>query len=407
MAEPRNSDSTEEGVGGSDLRADHVHGTIRWIPIVVAALGLLFVISSLWWLGSSLTSAEQRAADALPPPARPVVVPVEWRELVDTVVVRGDVKPSEHGLLEVQWSGTSEGIAVISAPLPELGETISEGGVVAEVSGRPIFLMEGQVPLWRELGSGDQGRDVVALQGFLVRLGASIGDEPGIFGPATASAVARFYEDVGYPPMFRESPSSGPIVPFGEVVVIQAAPAYVAAVTASLGGTVGGPILTLASSELVVESLLDPQAANLIEVGAAAFVESETTGNTATGRVASIAPNSETTPQGRTGHRTVIAVDGGLEPNWLGLNVRVTITDASTGQPALVVPESALYAQADGLVRVVVQTDAGTFVEVPVRVGMTAGGFAVVTSSDDAVHEGALVVVSGDWRSAQSDTGQK
>lgn len=390
-----------------DLDTGQAFSRRRWRLALTSVVVLLLVIGSLWWLGSRLTTPEQRAADASPPPASPVVVPVEQRVLSDTVIVRGDVKPSEHGLLDVEWRGSLDGgVAVVSAPLPEQGDEISEGDVVAEVSGRPIFLMEGAVPLWRELEPGDEGSDVALLQAFLVRLGATIDDEAGHFGHDTASAVADLYRSNGYPVRIPEGLDFGTTVPFGEILVIEATPAYVATVASRIGSQVEGPILTLASSELIVESLLDAAAASLVEVGAHVVLSAEATGATAAGTVISVASTPQTTDDGRSGYRTVIAADEGLDPTWLGLNVRVTIADTESGDLALVVPESALYAQAGGVTRVVVQLENGSYSEVEVEVKLTAGGFAAVSSANEILSEGALVVVSGDWRSASTERRQ-
>lgn len=499
------------------------------------------------------------------------MVPIELRVLTDTVIVRADVKPSEYGVLPVEWLGTlDDGIAVISSPLPNQGDSVAEGEVVAEISGRPIFLMAGSVPIWRRLEPGAQGSDVANLQAFLRRLGAAIDDQEGHFGPDTAMAVAELYRSNGYPVVvagsqeasaiehalqevesardgLRQSqralrdasagaPNSaileaeaevrsarrdvenvriqneallaqanaevaaaedrlarlnaeadpdpdeladaelalttaagnreiaiatadsalasardrvgiveqrlrelrtppdvsaardavaasqrqltsaeerydalvataGGAVPFGEILVIDATPAYVASVTARLGSRVDGSFITLASSELIVEALLDVQAASLVDVGAPVLLSAEATGTSATGVVVSVADIPKTTEQGRSGYQTIIAVPEGLDPAWLGLNVRVTIADAEAGEATLVVPESALYTQADGSTRVVIQLDDGSYMEVNVQVEFTAAGFASIAASDNRVREGALVVVSGDWRGAQPTGG--
>ena len=55
--------------------------------------GLIAVSGVSWWLGSRAQSPEQAAARASEPEASWIAVPVEFRELAATVVVRGGCSP--------------------------------------------------------------------------------------------------------------------------------------------------------------------------------------------------------------------------------------------------------------------------------------------------------------------------
>ncbi|HQZ34280.1 MAG TPA: peptidoglycan-binding domain-containing protein [Ilumatobacteraceae bacterium] len=83
---------------------------------------------------------------------------------------------------------------------PAAGTEVVEGQVVVEVSGRPVFVMQGDVPVYRSLQPGMAGPDVVQLQAALTRLGFSP-DADGVFGEATKQAVTALYSAAGFAPM--------------------------------------------------------------------------------------------------------------------------------------------------------------------------------------------------------------
>ena len=93
-----------------------------------------------------------------------------------------------------------EGDAVITGIDAVTGDEVTEGTRVIEVSGRPVFILEGAVPVYRTLRPGMDGADVAELQAALVRLGYAP-DVDGSFGEATKVAVTAFYKAAGYEPL--------------------------------------------------------------------------------------------------------------------------------------------------------------------------------------------------------------
>ncbi len=81
------------------------------------------------------------------------------------------------------------------------GDEVIEGQRVVEVSGRPVFVMTGAVPVYRTLRPGMTGEDVTQLQQALTRLGCAVIDEPGVYGDSTKACVAQLYNDAGYDPV--------------------------------------------------------------------------------------------------------------------------------------------------------------------------------------------------------------
>ena len=171
-------------------------GRRRWWLIGVAALVAASGVS--WWLGSRAQSPSQAAARAAEPGASWITARVERRVLASTVVLRGDVRPQVA--LQVGVPSSVEGEGVVTRIPPAAGSEVQEGSVIVEVSGRPVFVLRGDVPVYRSLKPGMSGADVAQLQAALVRLGYAP-DESGVFGEATKRAVAAFYEAAGFEPV--------------------------------------------------------------------------------------------------------------------------------------------------------------------------------------------------------------
>ncbi|MEM8902737.1 MAG: peptidoglycan-binding domain-containing protein [Actinomycetota bacterium] len=121
---------------------------------------------------------------------------VELRALTARVTVIGDVAASGDAVVTV--SGAPDGPGVVTATGTAAGATVDEGDVLAEVDGRPIFLIGGATPVFRDLGPGDEGTDVGQLQEALIRLGVLTGEPTGVFDAATQAAMAELYTAAGY-----------------------------------------------------------------------------------------------------------------------------------------------------------------------------------------------------------------
>jgi peptidoglycan hydrolase-like protein with peptidoglycan-binding domain len=168
---------------------------------VVALVVLLVSGGVAWWVGSRVQSPEQAAARASEPVASWVSVGVERRVLSSTVVVRGDVIPEVSVAVGVPSS--VEGAGVVTRLGPAVGASVSEGVAVVVVSDRPVFVVEGAVPVFRSLSPGMSGDDVAQLQASLVRLGFSP-EVDGFFGQLTKEAVSAWYASNGFEPVWSE-----------------------------------------------------------------------------------------------------------------------------------------------------------------------------------------------------------
>ena len=70
--------------------------------------------------------------------------------------------------------------------------------MLVEVTTRPVFVLQGELPMYRRLVIGTEGPDVVQLEQAMVRLGYDPGTVDTVFDASTAAAVEQMYADAGY-----------------------------------------------------------------------------------------------------------------------------------------------------------------------------------------------------------------
>lgn len=173
-------------------------GTQRTIVLIgvtaVVALGAGIGLSRF------IISPAEAAAEAAAPEAGPITVPVEFRTLANDVVIRGDA--TYEGSTEVNLeAGDFGGAAIVTGKVPDVGSTLGAGDVLLEVTGRPVIVLEGDLPVYRSLRAGSEGPDVVQLKKALKKLGFfEGGTKNDVYGSGTAAAVKALYDSVGYEP---------------------------------------------------------------------------------------------------------------------------------------------------------------------------------------------------------------
>ncbi|MFD5409798.1 peptidoglycan-binding domain-containing protein [Streptomyces nojiriensis] len=165
--------------------------------LVVAAVAVVLFGSSgsVWWIASQARTPEQRASNAAAPPPSQITGKVSDQQLVERMELTGKVETASRTTITgVQPQGTSR--AVVTALPAAAGKSLKAGAVVAEVSGRPVLLLPGRFPAYRDLKAGDKGPDVQQLQRALQPLyGTAVN---GTYGPATVEAVRKLYVAAGY-----------------------------------------------------------------------------------------------------------------------------------------------------------------------------------------------------------------
>lgn len=178
--------------------ASRMTGSTRtiWIMAIVAVLSLGAGIL----LSQLITSPADAAADAAPPEAGPITVPVESRTLKNDVVLRADVIYEDPANITLE-TGDIGGPAVVTGQVPAVGDTIEAGTVMLEVSSRPVILLTGDLPVFRTMRAGVSGADVQQLRVALAELGIDAGDPAKAeYDSALAEGVRALYNKIGYEP---------------------------------------------------------------------------------------------------------------------------------------------------------------------------------------------------------------
>jgi hypothetical protein len=251
--------------------------------------------------------------------------------------------------------------------LPHLGQVIRQGQALYTTDlTSPVVLLDGSVPDWRALDEGVTGADVTQLNHDLVALGdASSADIAALgwdyFSWETKAGVQQLQSALGI-----SSPSGS--LSLGSVAFEPGA-IRVTRVTGSLGGPASGPVLTATSDQHVVTIALDVSLESEVKAGDTVSVTLPD-GASTPGVISSVGTVATTSGSGSTATIpvTVTLRDPSAAGSLDQAPVTVYITTAIAHQ-VLVVPVTALVAQASGGYVVEVVGLGNTRRWVPVTVG--------------------------------------
>ncbi|MDQ1498560.1 MAG: hypothetical protein QOI86_1900 [Actinomycetota bacterium] len=195
-------------------------------------------------------------------------------------------------------------------------------------------------------------------------------------------------------------------IPAGEVLFFPALPARVDDVKLKVGDEAVGPVMTVTSSRLVVESALSAADAKLVKEGGSVAIRAPEANVDATGTVTGIAATPGT--NGVDPQRYYLEVTPtGLDVGLAGASVVQTISVQSTAGEVLAVPVAALSMASDGTTRVQVQPPREPARFVTVEPGLAAKGVVAVTPVQGQLGPGDLVVVGAKNPAADGGAGQK
>lgn len=430
----------------------------RNLTLVVGLVVMVALAAVAWRVGANVRSPDQAAAEAAPPEPSAVTATVERRVLEATVITRADVLPTTSvNITGPSADAEAGGTGVVTRVYAARGEEVTAGARVIEVSGRPVFVFAGTTPIYRTLRPGMSGTDVAQLQAGLAQIGCNAGDSA-TFDDPTKACVDQLYTDAGYQTV-RNSPTetadlnaaeaavvdaedavaiaevarrsapegselerlaveqqrrsldrarqalgelwavSGPVVPFGEVVFVPSLPARVDAVGAVVGESStpdlsGQPLMIVSSPDLQAHISIPQTDRDLVRVGTTVELLYEATGETLSGTIVSIGDELQSSETSAVPAYPAV-VDADFPADWSNLNLRATLTSASTDGEVLVVPLAAVTSSADGQTRVEVERAGGLFDTVDVTTGLAAAGFVVVEPVDEASLEAGDRVVVG------------
>jgi peptidoglycan hydrolase-like protein with peptidoglycan-binding domain len=165
----------------------HAHEPRRRRRLVWAALGaVLIAVGAGAWLWAGSASPEGAPAAAGP--------------VATATVERGTISATES------WNGTLEYGAPVTVKssaagtitrLVDQGRTVERGDELYRVDERPVILLYGAVPMYRDLAPGVSGIDVRQLETNLTKLGYEGFRVDGAYTASTAAAVRAWQSDTG------------------------------------------------------------------------------------------------------------------------------------------------------------------------------------------------------------------
>ncbi|HVA07725.1 MAG TPA: hypothetical protein VNG12_13385 [Acidimicrobiales bacterium] len=288
--------------------------------------------------------------------------------------------------------------------LPAVGQLISQGQVLYQVSGAPVVLLYGSTPAYRALSEGMTGADVTQLNADLVALGyvtsSELSPTSDYFSYETFYALERLQVALG-------ETETGTLA-LGQAVFLPTA-VLVTSVTDTLGGPAqsGATVLAATSTARQVDIALDASQQSEVSVGdkvAITLPNNQSTPGvvTSVGTVATAASSnsSSASSSSSSGSSTptitvlVTPTDPAATGTWDQAPVNVTITSATVSN-VLAVPVNALVALSGGGYSVEVIGTNGLHHLVSVSLGLFDDAQGLVQVTGSGLAAGQHVVVPG------------
>ncbi|MEU0806248.1 peptidoglycan-binding domain-containing protein [Streptomyces sp. NPDC005970] len=220
--------------------------------------------------------------------------------LVDETEVDGTL---DHGA-EVPFQVRAEG-TITWLPKPE--KTVARGRTLLRVDERPVVLLYGDLPMYRELAVGEdedrplRGLDVRQFESNLAALGYSGFTVDDTYSELTADAVKRWQKDLGRPRTGK--------VGIGDVAYVPG-PIRVARTSGRVGGQATGDVLSYTSTSRVVTVEASAGDTGWAERGRQVTVELPG-GRAVKGRVAEVGQDASPASQGAGSGAGAEGGDGG------------------------------------------------------------------------------------------------
>jgi len=171
----------------------------RILTLVLVLAFVVLVAAAGWIAGSNILTPAEAAARTAPPTPSPILVPVEKRVLTSDIVTRGTARYGLPQFLSIVPSALKPSAGIIST-LPARNTQLDEGDVMLIAAGRPVVVIRGDIPAYRDLVPGISGDDVRQLESALERLGFEPGPVDGVYDEQTSAAVADWYVSAGWEP---------------------------------------------------------------------------------------------------------------------------------------------------------------------------------------------------------------
>ncbi|MFK8907161.1 peptidoglycan-binding protein [Streptomyces sp. YS-3] len=354
-----------------------------WIALAAAATAAASVTGGVLLLGDESDAGASARNGELPPATAKVV----RTDLVLSKTVDGKLDFAQRRTVKSAVEGT---VTVAASE----GRTVRRGQALYALNDKPVTLLYGPVPMFREMEAGDRGSDVLQLERNLRELGYGVGVPVDTeYDRFTEAAVKRWQKSLRREPTGRVGKGD---------VVFQPAEVKVVAADAALADQVapGGTVMTIAATRPVVRAQLEQTDGALTSRNTKVEVALPS-GRTVSGRVEGTVRPQESESGGSAGAgaqkgiTVEIVLDGGAgavsgEDAKASASVKF-VSEAHKG--VLAVPVEAVVAlrgENGGYGLQIVQGTTSRIVRV--QTGMTADGRIEVSGAD--VREGALVGVA-------------
>ncbi|WP_417554401.1 peptidoglycan-binding protein [Microbacterium sp.] len=374
----------------------------RSVLVASSTITALALVAGGWFAARAFTSPAQWEARASAPAVKPVLADVTQGDLVDVRTVSAAVVPSaQTQALLTPAADAARSIVTESSLVP--GTTVKAGTVLVRVNGHPVFALASTFPFYRDLGVGDSGPDVTALQRNLISLGL-LSKADGEFGSGTARAVGTLFRNGNATAPTRPDPTprqqqradaadtsadaalattpEHPYLPLSAAVTVPAFPA-----TVSQLPTIGTNI-----DEATTISFAAPYAVLRLSVDAS-MADALKTGTKAQCVIGADADAPCQVKRVFTGTGKDAGLDGDQVMTWAELTLTggtifsdrvderatVRVEVATLASDSLLVPASALAQQSEASGTVLKQYDDGTFHAVKVDIIAALNGTVAVT----------------------------
>jgi peptidoglycan hydrolase-like protein with peptidoglycan-binding domain len=187
----------------------------RWPALL---LGIVLGAAGVWGISTVLDDSDDAGTEG-PVELTLATAPVEIRDLIEEVEWLADLG---YGTPVDVAAGANGTVTAAAAQ----GGVLERGDVLVDIDDQPVVVLYGDVPVWRDLRSGDEGPDVEQLEMNLIALGYDPDDTVTIdedFTANTASMVDRWQEDIGKDVTGRVSMGDFVVVPGPSSVTVAAA----------------------------------------------------------------------------------------------------------------------------------------------------------------------------------------
>lgn len=353
--------------------------------VIVLTVAAVALVGGGILLGDYFETPEE-ASLRQPPQVVPVTDQLRAEVLEQSLTLRGTLAPTERAA--PRFAPGVQG-KVITAVGVEPGVQLVSGQVLVEVEGRPVIVLTGQFPAWRDFTSSMKGPDVSQLQSALTELGVYTDQDQvaGMVGYRTLNAVFALYQSIGY-----EAPPWSE-VPHHEFVFIPSHLRVVERASLAVGDTLQADAISLASTTRRIEADLTADHRTALQPG----VTIQAAGSSATGTWSGTIERVLDIPRANdaTGPNTAIISTEPVPETMTGEQVFEVVL-ASTGEPALSAAAAAVHATSDGESYVVV-LDGTTEAKIPVTVGVVTDTRVEITPvTPDALRPGDELVLNPD-----------